>query len=201
MGLLTIIKKQKIKDREIRCLILGLDNSGKSTIVNHILPQTERDESITPTVGFQIHSVILHNEEDSQDYRVSMWDVGGQRTLRPFWDNYFDKTDVLVWCIDISSQLRFDESFRELTELVTQDKDRIGYQCKLIVAINKADLITDRDTLTELAKNIETRIETMLGQQQQHVLHKKSIGTYVVCSGVSGLGIETLCQHMVTKIV
>lgn len=42
MGLLSIIRKQKLKDREIRCLILGLDNSGKSTIVNKLLPENEQ---------------------------------------------------------------------------------------------------------------------------------------------------------------
>lgn len=195
MGLLTIIKKQKIKDRELRCLILGLDNSGKSTIVNQLLPVAERDDSITPTVGFQIHNIQIHNDEDSQEYTVSMWDIGGQRTLRPFWDNYFDKTDVLVWCIDVSSAIRFDESFQELRELVTQDRDRIGHQCKLVVAINKCDLIKDQETLAELAHSVETRIEEML--QFQNRQKQPKIGTYVVCSGITGAGIDTLRQQLV----
>ncbi len=25
-----------------------------------------------------------------------MWDIGGQRKIRPYWRNYFDNTDVLV---------------------------------------------------------------------------------------------------------
>ncbi|KAL3230047.1 hypothetical protein RNJ44_01410 [Nakaseomyces bracarensis] len=196
MGLLTIIKKQKIKDKEIRCLVLGLDNSGKSTIVNNILPASERNESITPTVGFQIHSVQIHSKQDSQDYTVSMWDVGGQRTLRPFWDNYFDKTDVLVWCIDISSPIRFDESFRELKELVTQDKDRIGYQCKLIVALNKCDLIQPSPKfIEELTHDIQSQIESMLSQGTG----QSNIATYVLCSGITGTGIDMLCRQIVTK--
>ena len=39
MGLLTIIKKQKLKDNEIRVLTLGLDNSGKTTIIKKMLNQ------------------------------------------------------------------------------------------------------------------------------------------------------------------
>lgn len=157
MGLLTIIKKQKLKDREIRCLILGLDNSGKSTIVNGLLPESEKCNSITPTVGFQIHSIVVESAQDGKTYKVNLWDIGGQRTLRPFWDNYFDKTDVLLWCVDIASSLRFDESFNELRELVMQDRDRIGYQCKLVVAINKIDLVEQAD-LEHYAHDIEQKL-------------------------------------------
>ena len=75
MGLLTIIKKQKLKDREIKCLVLGLDNSGKSTIVNQLLPKEDRDTKITPTVGFQIRSTTFDNGR----YNINLWDIGGQR--------------------------------------------------------------------------------------------------------------------------
>ena len=32
MGLLTILKKVKQKEKELRILILGLDNAGKTTV-------------------------------------------------------------------------------------------------------------------------------------------------------------------------
>ncbi|CCF56807.1 hypothetical protein KAFR_0B05110 [Kazachstania africana CBS 2517] len=138
MGLLSIIKKQKLKDKEIRCLILGLDNSGKSTVVNKLLPDNEKDDNITPTMGFQIKTI----EIDSM-YNVSIWDIGGQTTLRPFWDNYFDKTDVLIWCIDITSNLRFTESLNELKDLIQRDEGRIGYDCHVIILMNKIDLLNN----------------------------------------------------------
>ena len=47
MGLLSIIKKQKIKDKEIRILMLGLDNSGKTTITKKLLNQDI--STISPT--------------------------------------------------------------------------------------------------------------------------------------------------------
>lgn len=196
MGLLTIIKKQKLKDREIRCLILGLDNSGKSTIVNGLLPESEKCNSITPTVGFQIHSIVVESAQDGKTYKVNLWDIGGQRTLRPFWDNYFDKTDVLLWCVDIASSLRFDESFNELRELVMQDRDRIGYQCKLVVAINKIDLVEQAD-LEHYAHDIEQKIEHILHHGQS--VGESSIGHYFLCSGKTGAGIENLAQMIVDR--
>ena len=33
-------------------------------------------------------------------YRLNIWDVGGQKTLRSYWRNYFEATDGLVWVVD-----------------------------------------------------------------------------------------------------
>jgi ADP-ribosylation factor-like protein 2 len=29
--------------------------------------------------------------------RLNIWDVGGQATLRPYWQNYYERTDALLW--------------------------------------------------------------------------------------------------------
>lgn len=31
-----------------------------------------------------------------RSYQLNVWDVGGQRSLRPYWRNYFEQTDGLV---------------------------------------------------------------------------------------------------------
>ncbi|KAG0670798.1 Arf GTPase cin4 [Maudiozyma exigua] len=157
MGLLTIIKKQKQKDKEIRCLVIGLDNSGKSTLVNQLLPEAERTEKITPTIGFQIKTFCIDDI-----YNINLWDVGGQTTLRPFWENYFNKTDVLIWCIDVSLPIRFDESFKELQNLIVNNGDRIGYDCRVIVIFNKIDLLDDGSSEEVLASKLEDTIRNTL---------------------------------------
>ena len=43
MGLLKIIKKTKAKEKELRLLILGLDNAGKTTIVKKFLGEDISD--------------------------------------------------------------------------------------------------------------------------------------------------------------
>ena len=50
MGLLKVIKKTKQKEREVRILILGLDNAGKTTILKKFLG--EDTSEIAPTLGF-----------------------------------------------------------------------------------------------------------------------------------------------------
>lgn len=181
MGLLTIIKKQKLKDKEIRTLILGLDNSGKSTIVNKLLPKDEQSSEIMPTVGFQIHT-IEHCCSNGSKYVISLWDVGGQTTLRPFWDNYFDKTDILVWCVDISLPVRFNESLKELKSFILRDEDRIGYDCQVIVALNKVDLVPTND-LAIVVDDVKKDIIATLGT---------TAARFIECSGLTGQGISDL---------
>ncbi|GFY80383.1 ADP-ribosylation factor family protein [Actinidia rufa] len=95
MGLLSIIRKIKRKEKEMRILMVGLDNSGKTTIVLKI--NGEDTSVISPTLGFNIKTMTYNKY-----YTLNIWDVGGQRTIRSYWRNYFEQTDGLVWVVDSS---------------------------------------------------------------------------------------------------
>merc|ERR1712028_283124 len=89
MGLLSLLRKLKKSETEVRILMLGLDNSGKTSILKRL-----SDEDIThimPTQGFNIKS-LLH-----EGFKLNVWDIGGQKTIRPYWKNYFENTDALVF--------------------------------------------------------------------------------------------------------
>jgi ADP-ribosylation factor-like protein 2 len=47
--------------------------------------------------------------------------VGGQRTLRPYWRNYFEQTDALVWVVDSGDRLRLGDCKEELHSLLLED--------------------------------------------------------------------------------
>ncbi|XP_011496312.1 PREDICTED: ADP-ribosylation factor-like protein 2 isoform X2 [Ceratosolen solmsi marchali] len=74
MGLLTILKKLKRKEKEMRILMLGLDNAGKTTIVKRLIG--DPIDTISPTLGFNIKTL------DHNGYKLNVWDVGGQKSLR-----------------------------------------------------------------------------------------------------------------------
>ena len=48
-------------------------------------------------------------------------DVGGQRSLRPYWRNYFEKTDAIVWVVDSSDPLRMEDCRQELWSLLGEE--------------------------------------------------------------------------------
>ena len=43
-----------LKKTECNVLVVGLDNSGKSTVLNHFKPEEEKHTDIVPTVGFNV---------------------------------------------------------------------------------------------------------------------------------------------------
>ncbi|KAG7280673.1 hypothetical protein CRUP_023292 [Coryphaenoides rupestris] len=103
MGLLSILRKLKsTPDQEVRILLLGLDNGGKTTLLKQLA--SEDISHITPTQGFNIKSV------QSQGFKLNVWDIGGQRKIRPYWRNYFENTDVLIYVIDSADRKRFEET-------------------------------------------------------------------------------------------
>ena len=43
-----------LKKREASVLVIGLDNSGKSTMLNHFKAEDQKSTEIVPTVGFNV---------------------------------------------------------------------------------------------------------------------------------------------------
>jgi ADP-ribosylation factor-like protein 2 len=52
---------------------------------------------------------------------TSPGDVGGQKTLRSYWRNYFEKTDALIWVVDATDRLRIDDCREELHGLLQEE--------------------------------------------------------------------------------
>merc|ERR1719146_318869 len=114
MGLLTIIRKVKAREREMRLLMVGLDNAGKTTVVKQL--NGEDVAGISPTVGFDIKTMQY------KEYRLNVWDVGGQKTLRAFWRNYYEQTDGLIWVVDSSDVHRLRDCREELHKLLKEER-------------------------------------------------------------------------------
>eukprot|EP01025_Chloroclados_australasicus_P017688 TRINITY_DN1901_c1_g2_i2.p2 TRINITY_DN1901_c1_g2~~TRINITY_DN1901_c1_g2_i2.p2 ORF type:complete len:185 (-),score=12.10 TRINITY_DN1901_c1_g2_i2:117-671(-) len=165
MGLLTIIKKVKRKEKEMRILMVGLDNAGKTTIVKRM--NGEDISAISPTLGFNIKAMTY------KGYRLNIWDIGGQKSLRSYWRNYFEQTDGVVWVVDSSDKARLEDCRDELHKLLKEEK-LAG--ATLLVLSNKND-IASAIPPEKLAQVLELN-----NLKKRHV-------KLISCSAISGEGL------------
>ena len=87
---------------------------------------------ITPTQGFNIKSV------QHSGFKLNVWDIGGQKHIRPYWKNYYQNTDAIVYMVDSADQTRLDEAAEELGLLLGEEE--LAGVPTLIYA-NKQDLL------------------------------------------------------------
>jgi GTPase SAR1 family protein len=66
-----------------------------------------------------------------------VWDIGGQKAIRPYWKNYFENTDGLVYVVDSSDDMRLKECSEELQSLLSEENLQ---KVPLLVFANKQDL-------------------------------------------------------------
>lgn len=151
---------------------MGLDNAGKTTILHAL--SDENPTSIAPTRGFNVKQINTNNIE------FTIWDIGGQKALRAYWANYYDRVNGIVWVIDSADSRRLLETGYELSALL--DEEKLAGVPLLILA-NKQDLATAKqpDEIT-----IELGLHEIRNRNWQ----------IQGCSAVSKAGLDTALQWL-----
>lgn len=68
---------------------------------------------------------------------MNIWDVGGQKSLRPFWRNYYEDTDGLIFVVDSCDRLRLADCKAQLNEIIVEER-LLG--ASLLILANKQDM-------------------------------------------------------------
>jgi ADP-ribosylation factor-like protein 2 len=175
----VLFSQVKAKEREVRLLILGLDNAGKTTILRKF--SGEAIDKIEPTLGFNIKTL------EHAGYSVNFWDIGGQKSIRAYWRNYFEQTDGLLWVVDSADRIRLEMCRDELFGLLQQEK-LAG--ASLLIFANKQDMEGALSS-GEIASVLE------LDQNDRYKNRHWSIQS---CSAVTGDGLVEGMDWMVDDI-
>ncbi|MHA1681763.1 MAG: ADP-ribosylation factor-like protein [Promethearchaeota archaeon] len=125
MGIFSNLKR-KTKNKAV---FLGLDGSGKSTIISFL--QEGRFIKHTPTMGKQ------KREFNISGTKMSLFDMGGQEDFRDLWLGELRDSKCVVFVIDKNREDRFDEAREEFNKILPLVKKR---GIKLLVLVNKHDL-------------------------------------------------------------
>jgi ADP-ribosylation factor-like protein 3 len=156
--------------------LLGLDNAGKTTILKSLCNEDPSETS--PTRGFNVKTI------QAESFKFNVWDIGGQREIRQYWDNYYENTDALVWVVDCADEARLEETALELTQLLADAKLA---KAPVLVFANKQDLATalppDRVTVALDLHRIRDHAWQIQG-----------------CSALSGQGLDDGLKWLVQSI-
>jgi small GTP-binding protein len=129
MGGFFDVFEKWFKNRETRCLMLGLDAAGKTTVL-YKLKLGEHVATI-PTIGFNVETV------EYKGFNMNIWDVGGQEKIRALWRHYYHNTQGLIWVVDSNDVARIEEARDELHKLLEEEE---LHDAVLLVYANKQDL-------------------------------------------------------------
>ncbi|NXV11039.1 ARL11 protein, partial [Cepphus grylle] len=98
--------------RDARVVMLGLDFAGKSTLLYKL--KSGRAVETCPTVGFNVESL-----QTPCGLSFTLWDVGGQGSLRASWPDYLEDTSTLVFVFDSTDTARLPEAAAALEEALS----------------------------------------------------------------------------------
>uniref|UniRef100_A0A7S0BV29 Uncharacterized protein n=1 Tax=Proboscia inermis TaxID=420281 RepID=A0A7S0BV29_9STRA len=136
--LTSILSSLGLVGKQGTILLLGLDNAGKTTLLQRL-----RQPSYVP--GIQPPT----ERPNLESFRVSGvnfvgWDLGGHEAVRHLWDDYAPEGNAILFLIDASDPRRFEESAEELDSLVNDGV--VDANVPIAILLNKCDLETAAET-------------------------------------------------------
>jgi len=126
-----------------RVVFLGLDNTGKSTLIR-ILTTGRLSACSPPTFHPETHEFVVG------DIKYQAYDLGGSSGARRVWRDYMVRMDALVFLIDAADKDRIPEAKAELSSILA---NRDLQHLPVLVLANKIDsprALSEHELLDEL---------------------------------------------------
>jgi small GTP-binding protein len=102
-----------------KIVLLGLDNSGKSSIVLSLKEKSNIMSflSLKPTKGYNIEKF-----ESGNDYNFNIWDLGGQKEYRMSYlqnfNFYMEGVSRVIFVIDVQDIERYDLALKYFEDII-----------------------------------------------------------------------------------
>ena len=158
MGLLDKYKKIL----KINALIVGIENSGKTALLNFLTP--DADDSIdeiketVPTTGMNTGELRFNK----LNIKIDIKDMAGQAQYRKLWESPLMECNAVIFMINIADPSRYEsakDAFEKVAGILRNRKTK--NKIPICIALNKIDLLETNDTV-ENEKIINNKIDEMI---------------------------------------
>lgn len=193
---------------EYSILLLGLDNAGKTTLLeqikalyaSHDAPH-EPHLNTVPTVGQNVSVIEL------KDCYLRIWDVGGQHSLRGLWQSYYDSCHAIVFVVD-STDIG-DADVARLEDSKKEESEGRLNECKLVLESILSHQSTsgvpilvlankqDREDCVEVVKIKEGFVRRVFeGEKGESVRDSRVLPL----SALRGIGVEEAVEWVCSRV-
>lgn len=173
------------RKEEYSVLILGLDNAGKTTLLENIKQQFGNKglspDKITPTVGQNVGHVKINN------VLLKLWDLGGQESLRTLWDSYYNEAHAVIFVVDSTDKARLEECRNTLDKIITNE---FIEGTPVLMLANKQDC-EDRLEVEDI-KQIFNKMAEKMSARDSRVLP---------ISALNGTGVKDAAEWLVVRLL
>jgi GTP-binding protein SAR1 len=125
-----LLERFGLRNKRGSILLLGLDNAGKTTLLNTL--KNDHKIQTVPTTHSTNEEFVLGN------ITFTATDVGGHVPARRIWPQYFVSCDAIVFLVDVSDVDRLEETRQEYQRLMESAELKSK---PILILGNKADLI------------------------------------------------------------
>eukprot|EP00441_Pelagodinium_beii_P015063 CAMPEP_0197673088 /NCGR_PEP_ID=MMETSP1338-20131121/80329_1 /TAXON_ID=43686 ORGANISM="Pelagodinium beii, Strain RCC1491" /NCGR_SAMPLE_ID=MMETSP1338 /ASSEMBLY_ACC=CAM_ASM_000754 /LENGTH=124 /DNA_ID=CAMNT_0043253293 /DNA_START=69 /DNA_END=439 /DNA_ORIENTATION=- len=113
MGVFSKIAKMLgMGKKECAIIVVGLDNSGKSTLLNYLKPKKASSYEVVPTVGFSVEQF------GKSGLQFTAFDMSGQGRYRSLWEKYYTDVQAIIFVVDSTDRIRMCVAKDELTQML-----------------------------------------------------------------------------------
>lgn len=120
-----------LSNKNAKMLLLGLDNAGKTTLLQCL--KTGQFQQFEQTKTYQIVDLTI------EGIHFSAFDLGGHDVARQSWQDYYLNANAIVFMVDAAAPDRFAEAKVELDKLLSDESLK---NVPFLILGNKIDIPT-----------------------------------------------------------
>ncbi|CAD6188310.1 unnamed protein product [Caenorhabditis auriculariae] len=166
--------------KQVSIIVVGLDNSGKTTVLNALRTPDTRTSQIVPTVGYTVTNFTTGN------LSFNAFDMAGQGRYRSMWESYYANSQAIVFVVDSSDRLRISLARDELW-MIMDHKDVVHRPIPILVLANKMD---DADAMSSAEISVSLGLEVIRGHHW----------TIQATCALNGAGLDKAMQWLSTEV-